>query len=348
MGAIKLTKTAFKVIVILIALILMGNIIVMFQLPLSEFTWKIVLSNSINSILIGGAMSVGIIRIVKKLDKIYPWLKNPVKRLVYQLIFTIGYSIFIMSIATLVMTFNKRGEIPSGIILDNSLFMVKVAITFLILSMLITNAIIFFVNWKKSVMLQEQLKREHLNLQYETLKSQVNPHFLFNSLNSVTSLIKKDPDKAILFVKRLSDVYRYVLEQKDNEIVTIDLELKFLESYIFLQKIRYGENLTVNIDVTDRSRYIIPLSLQMLMENAIKHNVISKEFPLIIDIFTKNENYLVIKNNLKKKPAFNTGKTGIENIRSRFEFFTSRPLIIEESETHFTVEVPVILKNPIV
>lgn len=220
--------------------------------------------------------------------------------------------------------------------------MIKIAFTFLILSMLITNSILFFVNWKKSVVLQEQLKREQLDLQYETLKSQVNPHFLFNSLNSVTSLIKKDPDKAILFVKKLSDVYRYVLEQKDNEIVTIESELKFLDSYIFLQKIRFGENLAINVNVTDKSRNIIPLSLQMLMENVIKHNVISKEFPLTIEIFTKDGNYLVMKNNLKKKPALNTGNIGIENIRSRFEFFTDKPLLINESKTHFTVEIPII------
>jgi len=287
-------------------------------------------------------MGLGIIWIVKKLDRKYPWLKNPVKRLTYQLVYTILYCSIIILITALLMKFNVMGKVSSEVVWQNSLFMIKIAFTFLILSMLITNSIMFFVNWKKSVVLQEQLKREQLDLQYETLKSQVNPHFLFNSLNSVTSLIKKDPDKAILFVKKLSDVYRYVLEQKDNEIVTIESELKFLDSYIFLQKIRFGENLLINVDVADRNKNIIPLSLQMLMENMIKHNVISKEFPLTIDIFTRDKNYLVMKNSLKKKPALSTGNLGIENIRSRFEFFTDKPLLINESETHFTVEIPIL------
>jgi sensor histidine kinase YesM len=335
-------RTILKIGVIAVLLILVGNVIVLLIVPSSEFTWEIMLSSTIYSILIGGSMGFGIIWIVKKLDDKLPWLKNPVKRLIYQLVYTTLYCLTIIAITALSMWVNAIGEVSSDVIWKNSLFMIKIAFTFLILSMLITNSILFFVNWKKSVVLQEQLKREQLDLQYETLKSQVNPHFLFNSLNSVTSLIKKDPDKAILFVKKLSDVYRYVLEQKDNEIVTIESELKFLDSYIFLQKIRFGENLAINVNVTDKSRNIIPLSLQMLMENVIKHNVISKEFPLTIEIFTKDGNYLVMKNNLKKKPALNTGNIGIENIRSRFEFFTDKPLLINESKTHFTVEIPII------
>ncbi|MBT3385938.1 MAG: histidine kinase [Prolixibacteraceae bacterium] len=335
-------KNIIKTVITILLLIVIGNVIVLLLVPSSEFTLGIMFSSSIYSILIGGSMGLGIIWIVKKLDRKYPWLKNPVKRLTYQLVYTILYCSIIILITALLMKFNVMGKVSSEVVWQNSLFMIKIAFTFLILSMLITNSIMFFVNWKKSVVLQEQLKREQLDLQYETLKSQVNPHFLFNSLNSVTSLIKKDPDKAILFVKKLSDVYRYVLEQKDNEIVTIESELKFLDSYIFLQKIRFGENLLINVDVADRNKNIIPLSLQMLMENMIKHNVISKEFPLTIDIFTRDKNYLVMKNSLKKKPALSTGNLGIENIRSRFEFFTDKPLLINESETHFTVEIPIL------
>ena len=338
-------RKIIKIVIGVILLILVGNVIVLLILPASEFTLEIMLSSAIYSILIGGSMGLGIIWIVNKLDKKYPWLKNPVKRLTYQLVYTILYCLLIIAITALLMKFNTLGEASSEVIWKNILFMMKIAFSLLILSMLITNSILFFVNWKKSVVFQEQLKREQLDLQYETLKSQVNPHFLFNSLNSVTSLIKKDPDKAILFVKKLSDVYRYVLEQKDNEIVTIESELKFLNSYIFLQKIRFGENLLINVDVAERNRNIIPLSLQMLMENVIKHNVISKEFPLTIDIFTKDENYLVMRNSLKKKPALSTGNIGIENIKSRFQFFTNRPLLINESETHFTVEIPIINKE---
>ena len=289
-------------------------------------------------------MAVGLIYIIKWLDYKHPWLKNPRKRLILQIITTIGYSMFVIGIVTVIMIISKKEGTPSDIIFQNSIFMIKIAVFILTISTMITSAFLFFVNWKKSVIMQEQLKREQLALQYETLKNQVNPHFLFNSLNSITSLIKKDPDKAILFVKKLSEVFRYVLKQKDNEISSIEEELIFLESYVFLEKIRFGENLHVNIDIKEKKQYIIPLSLQMLVENAIKHNVISKEFPLTISIYSKNENYIAVTNNLKRKHSVNTGKIGLENIKSRFEFFTSNPVIISESESDFTVEIPVIKK----
>ena len=191
------------------------------------------------------------------------------------------------------------------------------------------------------------MKREQLALQYETLKNQINPHFLFNSLNAVTSLISTDPDKAILFVKKLSEVLRYVLEQKDHELITLDDELQFLEAFIFLQKIRFGDNLTVNINVLDRNYYIVPLALQMLIENAIKHNVISKQFPLTIDISIKNENYLVVSNKLKRKPVLNSSHIGLDNIRSQYSFFSSDPVIVAESETEFRVELPLIKQKSV-
>ena len=290
-------------------------------------------------------MTIGLMYIVNWLDKKHPWLKNPRKRLILQIVSTIGYSMLVIGIVTVIMIISKKEGTPSDIIFQNSIFMIKIALFILTLSMLITSAFLFFVNWKKSVIMQEQLKREQLALQYETLKNQVNPHFLFNSLNSITSLIKKDPDKAILFVKKLSEVFRYVLKQKDNEISSIEEELIFLESYIFLEKIRFGENLNVSIVVKEKKQYIIPLSLQMLVENAIKHNVISKEFPLTISIYSKNENYLAVTNNLKRKHSINTGRIGLENIKSRFEFFTSNPLIISENDSYFTVEIPVIKKD---
>jgi LytS/YehU family sensor histidine kinase len=261
-----------------------------------------------------------------------------------QLVATIGFSFLVIVIATAVIIYSERDRIPSEMFYESFIFMIKTALMFLFLSMLLTSSIEFFRNWKKSVVMQEELKREQLILQYETLKSQVNPHFLFNSLNSLTSLIKAEPDKAIVFTKKLSEVFRYVLEQKDNEITTVDAELDFIESYIYMQTIRFGKNLIVNIDVNDRSRYIIPLSLQMLIENAIKHNVISKEFPLTISILSKNEDYIEISNNLRKKPAVNTGNIGLENIKSRYRFFTSNPVIVLEDEMNFVVEIPVINK----
>ena len=313
-------------------------------MPLDEFTFDIFISNSINSLLIGGSMAIGISRIIAWLDKKHPWLQNPAKRLFLQLASTIGFSVLVIGIVILIMIVANQEQIPSGIIYETTIFMVKIGVSFLILSMLVVHAIQFFRNWKKSVIMQEQLKREQLDLQYETLKSQINPHFLFNSLNAITSLIRKDPDKATLFVKKLSGVFRYVLEQKDKEITTVEAELGFVESYIFLQKIRFGDNLVLNTDVTDREKFVVPLSFQMLIENAIKHNVISREYPLTISIYSKNDDYIAFTNNLRKKGPVATSGTGLNNIKSRFSFFTSRPVIVSKDETSFTVELPVLEK----
>jgi two-component system, LytTR family, sensor kinase len=337
-------KEVFNVIILILVLIILGNLVILISIPLSHFTLAIFLSNSAFSVVIGGTMAIAIIRIVSWLDYRHPWLKNPIKRLILQLILTTGFCLLIIALVILVLVLLYRDQSYSDFIVESGWFMVKTAIIFLTLSMLITNAIAFFVNWRKSAILQEQMKREQLALQYETLKSQVNPHFLFNSLNAVTSLISTDPDKAILFVKKLSEVFRYVLEQKDNELTTLDAELDFLESYIFLQKIRFGENLEVNIEVPERNRYIIPLSLQMLIENAIKHNVVSKEFPLTIQISSKNGEYLVVSNNLRKKPVIGSSNLGLENIRSRYSFFTANPVLISETKNEFRVEIPLIEK----
>lgn len=323
-------------------LIIFGNAVVLMLIPLSEFTWKLVLSNCLYSVVIGGSMGIGITQIVIWLDRKHPWLKNPSKRVIYQLVFTVVYSTGIVAVVIVVLAVFRSDRTSSQMLFRHGVLMMKITLFFVILSMLITNAIIFFVNWKKSVVIQEQLKREQLSLQYETLKNQVNPHFLFNSLNSVTSLIKKDPDKAILFVQKLSEVLRYVLEQKDNEIVTVESELKFLESYIFLQKIRFGANLKVQIEVGNSNCYIIPLSLQMLIENAIKHNVVSREFPLSVTICSKDNDYLEVRNSLKKKKELKTSGIGIENIRSQFRFFTSKPVRVEQDEAYFIVELPLI------
>lgn len=337
-------KAVLRITGFMLLLAFLGNGIVLLMVPFSEFTWERVWSNSFNSVIVGGCFAIGITLIINYLDKKMPWLKNPGKRLLYQVLYTVGFSLLVVSVTLLITKIIWGDKIHSEFIFRQGFMMIKISLGFLLMSMLITNAILFFVNWKKSVVAQEQLKREQLNLQYEALKNQVNPHFLFNSLNSITSLIKKDPDKAIEFVKKLSDVFRYVLEQKDNEITTLDSELQFLDSYIFLQKIRFGENLDVSIDVPGRSHYIIPLSLQMLMENALKHNVVSKEFPLSVEIFMKDENYLVVRNTLMKKQAINSSGIGLENIKARIGFFTSLPMIVNETNTEFIVEMPMIKK----
>jgi len=189
------------------------------------------------------------------------------------------------------------------------------------------------------------LQKENLQSQFDVLKQQVNPHFLFNSLNVLTSLIKLEPDLAEKFSEHLSKVYRYVLENKDNELVDLNTELVFLDAYIFLLNIRFVNKLHVNINIPDskRSYQVIPLAMQLLIENAIKHNIMSKSNPLQIDIFIDNKNFLNIVNNLQERPSqiVSTG-VGLKNIQNRYLLLNNTEPVFEKTKTHFIAKVPLV------
>jgi len=175
-----------------------------------------------------------------------------------------------------------------------------------------------------------------------------NEEILFNSLNVLTSLIPKDQELATKFVKKLSEVYRYVLDNQNKEIVPLSEELQFLESFIFLQKIRFQDHLKVAIDLPKKSDIMVPpLSLQMLMENAIKHNEVSQENPLEITLYLENDEYLVMRNSLQQKnqPIESSG-IGLENIKARYEFLTDKLVQILRDQGQFEVKLPVLKFKP--
>jgi len=200
----------------------------------------------------------------------------------------------------------------------------------------------FLLAWRQTAINAEKLQREHVISQYEALKNQVNPHFLFNSLNALSSLVYDDPKKAIEFINRLSDVYRYVLDSKDKEVVSLSEELLFIRSYIFLLETRFENNLTANIDADGNSGHIPPMALQMLIENAVKHNEISDEHTLNIYVYKKN-NYVYVENNLTPK-MLNDDATGIglHNIKARYGVLSDLPVKIERTEEIFSVGLPIL------
>jgi len=338
----QIKKLNWQVPFMILILITIGNLILLLSLKGEEYSWQWFLYGSANSVIIGGTFIIVINSLVSILDRKLPWLHFPVKRLIFQVLWTIGLSMIIIVFAILLNAVYWHKEITSDFFISQGFFMMKVAFTFLFVSTMITNAIMFFKNWKEAAVQQEKLKREQLALQYETLKSQVNPHFLFNNLNSLTSLISSNPEKAIDFVKKLSEVYRYVLDQKDCELVTLDTELKFLESYVYLQQIRFGNNLDVQINISHKHFKVIPLSVQMLVENAIKHNEISDRNPLSINIFSADDQYLVIENRLHKKAGSEGSGTGIQNISDRYGFFTDKKVLISFNSEKFKVSIPLL------
>ncbi len=199
-------------------------------------------------------------------------------------------------------------------------------------------------HWMKSIRKNEELKRENLQAKYEVLKNKVNPHFLFNSLNTLSSVIERKPELGSDFVKKLSDIYRYVLEQSDKELVSLDVEMKFVEDYIFLSKIRFGNALTFHSTIPKNSDIqVVPLGLQTLIENSIKHNIISDDMPLQIELGIE-DNFIVLKNNIQKKNIIMPDRKpyGLENLRNRYTYHCDLPIEITESDDFFTVSLPII------
>ena len=176
------------------------------------------------------------------------------------------------------------------------------------------------------------------------MKNQVNPHFLFNNLNTLSGIVEQKPELATAFIKKLSDIYRYVLEQNDKELVSIKDEMKFVEDFIFLTKMRYDKGLIFDSYIQDdQNIQIVPLGLQMLIENAIKHNIISDDMPLKIELKIE-DGYIIIRNNLQKKKAINAGKEslGLENLKKRYAYISSKPVEVIESNSIFMVKLPTI------
>jgi len=203
--------------------------------------------------------------------------------------------------------------------------------------------IFFYFEWTHSLKREQKLREEKLIFQYETLKNQVNPHFLFNSLNTLSSLVSKDPELSERFISKFSHIYRYILENKDREMVRLDEELKFIEDYFFLQKIRDNGKIDLQIDIDQSEKYeILPISLQLLVENAIKHNAATLENPLKINITLNGDQNLTVTNNLKSKMHLeSSSKIGLKNLGERISLVMNREMRVIEEKEKFIVELPI-------
>lgn len=202
--------------------------------------------------------------------------------------------------------------------------------------------------YKEGVEENKQMQQLSVHQEFATLKSQVNPHFLFNCFNTLSSLISEDKSKAEQFLNELSKVYRYLLHNNQNELSTVENEIKFIQSYFKLLQTRHGEAVVLNVEIDKRYRnYLLPsLSLQLLVENVVKHNALSKSKPLVIDIFTTAGNRLVINNNLQRRTVkAPSNKVGLDNIRMKYELLKQDGFQVLEDDKNFTVVLPLIWNN---
>jgi two-component system, LytTR family, sensor kinase len=223
-----------------------------------------------------------------------------------------------------------------------SVYFISLVPTFMVIS--VYESVFFFWAWRTNVQKTEALARENLQSQFEALKSQLDPHFLFNSLNTLASLIDDDNTSAQKYLEQLADVYRYVLVSREKNTVTLEEEIAFLDAYVYLNKTRFRENLQVEKQVSAAAyqQQIAPLSLQLLVENALKHNVVSRDNPLKIKIIQEG-NSLTVENNLQTKKTFEKStKVGLQNIINRYKLLTERPIEIVTNELSFSVKVPLL------
>jgi len=307
------------------------------------FTWQVYTTTIITTAVIW----IGNRYIMIWARRRYPLFENTRKRLVVQSIvmffFTIASTSFLSFFLKDFCGIVTKSD-PNIKLLDMLIGSNLAALFCSLTGVAIYESIYFVKQLRKSVEEKEMLKRESLQAQLHALKTQVNPHFLFNNLNTLSSLIPENPKHAVNFVQQLSKVYRHILEVKDEKSISLKDELEVLNAYTFLLKTRFEKNLDVNIDipVEKLQKRIVPLSLQILMENAIKHNIVSADKPLQINVFTENGS-LVIRNNLQMKNQVNesTG-IGLDNIRNRYKLLSEKTVKVTESETNFTVSIPLI------
>jgi two-component system LytT family sensor kinase len=274
--------------------------------------------------------------------KRFPYVSQTSRRIFWLLFLSIS---FIVSASLLLHTtedaFRILPESSAGVFTFRKH---AVSVTILVLCLPYYESSYYFGQLQEVLLEAEQLKKEQVQSQLEMLKSQVNPHFLFNSLNTLASLIPEEPDLAVDFVRKLSKVYRYILEIRDFHTVPLQKELSALKAYHFLLQIRFGESLNVKIDIPDRylNEHILPLSLQMLIENAVKHNILSVHKPLWIEVFISNGR-VIVRNNLQRKnqQTDSTG-LGLQNIQNRYQLLGSQPVDVIVTTQSFSVSLPLL------
>jgi two-component system LytT family sensor kinase len=276
------------------------------------------------------------------LDKRYSWQDHLKKRAIYGSLALIGYSAFAYVVVQMIMFKLVYGALPENPVywtLRTSY--IAVLISFAV--SLIFLVVAFFQYWKKSLLEAERFKAEMLQYKYEALQNQINPHFLFNSFNVLSDLVYEDQHKAIAFIRQLSQLFRYVLDSRDRELVTIKEELEFIEAFSYLLQTRFEDKLIIQQEFEAREdEMIVPMTLQLLIENCVKHNEISASQPLTVQIMRTGD-YLKVENNLQLKSAgLDSKKTGLSNIRQQFKFFTDKEIVLTETDHSFSVEVPVI------
>lgn len=277
-----------------------------------------------------------------RLDRKLPWLTYGNSRFYWQLGIGILLSLIIINLSYLILKFTLTQDPPDG---DQILAMNVIGIVLLLPTISMNFGIQFLKNWKNAQVSSETFQKESIKAELTALKNHLDPHFLFNNLNVLSSLISKDKKQSQRYLEKFAEVYRIILQSSSEELVALHEELDFISAYMYLLQIRFEETIQLNVNIPNEAKntYLPPLTLQMLIENAIKHNIVTETKPLRIDISVQDET-VVIQNNLqeKKVAAHQSSKSGLKNIKRRYAHFSDIPIEVFKTESSYIVKVPLI------
>lgn len=284
-------------------------------------------------------------RIDHWLNSKYSWIDQSLKRLFAQSIAFILFTSVALFLLMFSLHFIRFGDFMWIDRRMRELFFPALFFSYALIALYMSYN--FFKSWKQSLIDIEKYKTLSVEAELKNLKNQINPHFLFNNLSVLTSLVYQNQDKAAAFINELSKVYRYVLDNRNAELVTLSEELEFLSHYFYLLKIRFEGAVSFSVQIENNKTfdYLPPMCLQLLVENTIQHNEASKENPLQVNIFT-SEDCLVIENNIqKRREKVESSQSGLANMQSRYAFFTDKQIKVYDDGKMFKVMLPLISKK---
>lgn len=284
------------------------------------------------------------------LNEKYPWTTETKKRTYIGIIVTVIINLLLVYICNYVNFILIQGEEPQNMWNGKMNFRIWFFLNFSLMVSAVLHAKAFMEAWKASArkqVVEQKIIAKSANAQFESLKNQLDPHFLFNSLNVLDALIEENPQQAQRFTNDMSKIYRYVLDQKDKELVTISEEINFAKTYCELLKTRFEDSVSFEFQIEDNqlSHFVVPLSLQLLLENAIKHNYATEKKPLHIKIFTENGNLCVQNNTQVREIIKEREGIGLSNIVQRYSLVSKKNVHIEQSDDYFKVLIPILTEK---
>ena len=287
----------------------------------------------------------------KFLSQKYSWTEETKKRTILGIVVTVIANVIVSYLCGYInFVVIQKTATTEEFFSDKYAFTNWFTINIALLASAFLHAKSFMEEWKKASrkeVVEQKLIAKSANAQFESLKNQLDPHFLFNSLNVLSSLIDENPNQAQRFTASMSKIYRYVLEQKDKELVTVEEEIEFAKIYCDLLKTRFEDSVNFEFKVkdTDLKSFVVPLSLQLLLENCIKHNFATSSKPLNITIYSEN-GYLFIENNLQEREQVkDSAGIGLSNIVQRYSLLTKTNVFIEKSNEFFRVKIPILIQK---